>query len=289
MAATTNDKILLGAGFLVALASAAGFGYLVVGQVGFPSGAIPTVQLAGTAYTPKAPDAPAVKTETWAAPVAQTRGREWIYDTFTPPEIFYNARSKQFTVKPPSSLTDEDAVQELFGVELVAVRPEPFRLQLIGYAGGEGDWRGTFQNIITGEVFLGTAGKRVANLGLTIKSLQVRPQAIRAGESMTTNQLVATAVITDEKSGREMILTNRERRFTGLLSAFVALPGDSATRETRKGDVFKIGDATYRIDGITLTPPSVEIVKEAPTLTQPDRRTLTPREADAPDAPETNP
>jgi len=289
MAVTTNDKVLLGSGLLISLLSAAGFGYLVVGHVGFPSGDIPTVQLSGTAFTPKAPSAPAVKTETWAAPVAQTRGREWIYDTFTPPEIFYNARSKQFTVKPPSSLADEDVVQENFGVELVAVRPEPFRLQLIGYAGGEGDWRGTFQNIITGEVFLGAAGKRVANLGLTIKSLQVRPQPIRAGESMTTNQLVATAVVSDEKSGREMILTNRERRFTGLLSAFVALPGDSATRETRKGDVFKIGDATYRIDGIQLTPPSVEIVKEAPTLTQPDRRTLTPREADAPDAPETNP
>ena len=289
MAVTTNDKILLGAGFAVALVSAAAFGYLVVGQVGFPSGAIPSVQLSGTAYTPKAPDAPAIKTETWAAPVAQTRGREWIYDTFTPPEIFYNARSKQFTVKPPSSLAEDDAVQEVFGVELVAVKPEPFRLQLIGYAGGEGDWRGTFQNIITGEVFLGSAGKRVANLGLTIKSLQVRPQPIRTGESMTTNQLVATAVVTDEKSGREMILTNRERRFTGLLSAFVALPGDSATRETRKGDVFKIGEATYRIDAIQLTPPSVEIVKEAPTLTQPDRRTLTPREPDAADAPETNP
>lgn len=289
MAVTTNDKILLGAGFIVALVSAAGFGYLVVGQVGFPAGAIPTVELAGASFTPKAPDAPVVKTETWAAPVAQTRGREWIYDTFTPPEIFYNARSKQFTVKPPSSLADDEVAQEAFGVELVAVRPEPFRLQLIGYAGGEGDWRGTFQNLVTGEVFLGSAGKRVTNLGLIIKSLQVRPQPIRAGESMTTQQLVATSVVTDEKSGREMILTNRERQFTGLLSAFVALPGESATRETRKGDVFKIGDSTFRIEGIQLTPAAVEIVKDAPTLTQPDRRTLTPREADVPDAPETNP
>ena len=37
---------------------------------------------------------------------------------------------------------------------------------------------------------------------------------------------------------------------------------------------------TYRIEKILLSPASVEISKEGPTLTQPDRRTLTPREAD---------
>src|SRR5687767_7844597 len=147
--------------------------------------------------------APPVKMETWAAPVAQSRGREWIYDTFTPPEIFYNARSKQFTVKPPSSLVDEDT-QEAFGLELIAVRPEPFRLQLIGYAGGEGNWRGTFQNVISGEVFLAAAGRRVPNLGLTIRALDVSLQPVRIADSMTTNQRVATAVVRDEKTGRDI-------------------------------------------------------------------------------------
>lgn len=285
MAATTNDKILIGLASLVAVASAASFGYMMVLEMGFPPGSVPVVELASVKYEPKAPDAPAVKTETWAAPVAQSRGRDWIYDTFTPPEIFYNSRSRQFTVKPPSSLAD-DEVQEAFGIELVAVRPEPFRLQLIGYVGGEGTWRGTFQNMVTGEVFLASAGRRVPALGVTIRSFTVRPEVIRIGDSTPSRQLVASAIVLDEKAGKEVVLNHRERRFTGLLTAFVALPGESATRETRKGDTFKFGEASYRVAEIQLSPPSADLVKEAPSLTQPDRRTLVPREAEAPDAPD---
>jgi hypothetical protein len=61
--------------------------------------------------------------------------------------------------------------------------------------------------------------------------------------------------------------------------------GESATREVRRGDIFKIGETTYRIEKIETTPPTVEIVKESPTLSQPDRRTLTPREVESPEAP----
>ena len=284
MAALSRDKLLIGSALLLAIASAGVFGTLAVRHRGAPTAPIPQVQLMDVPYVPSAPDAPPVKTETWAAPVAQSRGREWIYDTFTPPEIFYNARSKQFTVKPPSSLMDEEA-QESFGVELVAVRPEPFRLQLIGYVGGEGNWRGMFQNVATGEMLLASGGHRVPKLGLTIKSLEVAAQPIRRGESMTTRQRVATAVIRDEKSGHDVTLTHRERVFTGTVFAFLANVGESATREVRMGDMFKIGETTYRIEKIETTPPTVEIVKESPTLAQPDRRILTPREAESPEAP----
>ena len=45
--------------------------------------------------------------------------------------------------------------------------------------------------------------------------------------------------------------------------------------------MFKLGEATYRIEKIELSPPTVEVVKESPTLSQPDRRVLVPRESDA--------
>jgi hypothetical protein len=284
MAASSSDRVFIGAALLLALASAAVFGTMAIRHTRAPKGPPPKVELANVPYTPTAPDAPPVKTDTWSAPVAQTRGREWIYDTFTPPEIFYNARSKQFTVKPPSSLLDEDAL-ESFGLELVAVRPEPFRLQLIGYVGGEGNWRGMFQNVVSGQVFLASGGHRVPDLGLTIRSLEVSAHPIRMGESMTTRQRVATAVVRDEKAGRDVTLTHRERVFTGTVFAFVAAPGATATREVRAGDMFKIGETTYRIEKVETTPPTVEVVKESPTLSQPDRRTLTPRESEQPEAP----
>src|SRR5215207_6246279 len=178
MAVPSSDKVYIGSALVLAIVSAAVFRTLAIRHTGAPKGPVPRVELANSPYTPTAPDAPPVKTETWSAPVAQSRGREWIYDAFTPPEIFYNSRSKQFTVKPPSSLLDEEA-QEAFGLELVAVRPEPFRLQLIGYAGGEGNWQGMFENVLTGEVFLGVSGRRVPKLNVTIKNFEVSVQPIR--------------------------------------------------------------------------------------------------------------
>src|SRR3954468_14384354 len=182
MAVSSSDKVLIGSALALAVVSAGVFGTLALRHSGVPGGPVPHVELANDPYTATALDAPPIKTETWAPPVAQTRGRDWIYDTFTPPEIFYNARSRQFTVKPPSSLVDEDT-QEAFGLELIAVRPDPFALQLIGYVGGEGNWRGTFENVLTGETFLGGAGRRVPALSLTIKSLDIRLQPVRSAES----------------------------------------------------------------------------------------------------------
>lgn len=274
MAATSSDKALLTAAVLLVLGSAGTFGYLGYQRMMTPDLPPPRVELAAANYEPVATEAPPVKTQTWAPPTAQSRGREWIYDTFTPPEIYYSARSKQFTVKPPSSLFDEEI--EVFGLDLIDVRPEPFRLQLIGYVGDAGDWKGVFQNVVTGETILAQAGHRIPKLGLTIKSFNVRPMPVTVPE-MTTQQLVATAVVQDEKSNREVVISHRERLFTGTVFAFVAPTGEDATREVRVGDVFKIGDATYRIERINTSPPSVEVSKESPNLTQPERRKLEPR------------
>jgi hypothetical protein len=282
MAALPSEKIYLGLALLVVAGSAAGFGSLVLRREHADAAPLPAVQLSEEPYVPKAVAAVPVKVEAWPAPAPQSRGREWVYDAFSPPEIYYNARSRQFSVKPPASLVEGDA-SEPFGLELVGVRPEPFRLQLIGYVGAAGNWRGTFQNTRTGEVFLAAAGRRVPSLGLTIRSLEVGTQPVTVAESMTTRQRVATAVVRDEQAGRDVTLTHRERVYTGTLFAFVAAPGQSATREVRVGDSFKQGEANYRIEKIESTPPSVEVVKESATLPQPDRRILLPREAETPE------
>jgi hypothetical protein len=270
MAALPSEKIYLGLALLVVAGSAAGFGTLVLRQERAEAVPLPAVQLTEEPYAAKAVAAPPVKVEAWSAPAPQTRGREWVYDAFSPPEIYYNSRSRQFSVKPPASLVEGDAA-------------EPFRLQLIGYVGAAGNWRGTFQNTRTGEVFLAAAGRRLPTLGLTIRSLDVGNQPVAVAESMTTRQRVASAVVRDEQAGRDVTLTHRERVYTGTLFAFVAAPGQSATREVRSGDSFKLGEATYRIEKIEATPPSVEVLKEAASLSQPDRRILLPREPEAPE------
>lgn len=285
MRAPSSDKVLIAAALVLVLVSAGVFTALSLQHRRAQAEPPPTVQLADSTYTPSAPEAPPVKTETWAAPQAQSRGDKWIYDTFTPPEIFYNSRSKQFTVKPPTGLGEEEPTEE-FGVELVAVRPEPFRLQLVGFAGEQGSGKGIFQNLITGEVFLASAGHRVPKLAARIVRLEVGLQPIAFPDSTTTRQRVATAVIRDERANRDVTLTHRDRVFTGTLFAMVAATGETALREVRQGDTFKIGEATYRVDKIAANPPAIEITKESPQLTAPDRRALTPREVEAAEAPE---
>jgi hypothetical protein len=281
MAATPRDKALLAGATVLVAASAGFFGWLI--QRGEAPFAAVVAELSAQPYTAAVKEASVAKVDPWSNPAAQSRGRDWIYDAFTPPEIFYNSRSKQFTVKPPSSLAEGEP-EEAFGVELVSVRPEVFRLQLIGYAGSEGAWRGTFENFSSGEVFLATAGQRVPKLGLVIQSLDVRPQKIAVGEGGSSLQRVAVAVVRDERSGAETTLNHRERRFTGTVSAFVAATGDRAPREVRAGDVFKVGEASYRVERVEANPPSIEITKEAASLAQPDKRTLLPRDPeDKPD------
>lgn len=291
MAVTSSDKALLSAAVLLILATGGTFGYLAYQDMLHPPGPLPPVELASTPYEPVAPDAGAVKMENWAAPGAQTRGREWIYDAFTPPEIFYNARSRQFTVKPPASLVEED-VQEVFGLELVSIRREPFRLQLIGFVGEHGNWRGMFTNVASGETVVAAAGYRLPKLNLVIREFAVTTQAYGPAGSMNTPQRIATAVVRDEKTGTDMILTHRERAFTGNIYAYLAEPEQTATREVRLGETIKLGEATYKVEKIEIAPPAVEIVKESPTLAQPDRRILKPREVEspetAPDAPPPN-
>lgn len=285
MAAFTQEKILLFASLGLVVASISVFGELAWRNARQPRGVVARVQLSDAPYAATVGDAPAVKTDVWNPPAAQSRGRDWIYDTFTPPEIFYNPRSQLFTVKPPVNAADE-AAEEPFGLELVAVRPEPFRLQLIGYVGGAGNWRGTFENLVSGEVFLAGAGRQVPDLALSIKSLAVTAEPVVLAESMTTRQRVATAVVHDDRTGRDITLTHRERRFTGGLTALLAPAGDSAAREVRQGETFKVGAASYRVEKIQLAPPAVDVTKESSSLAQPDRRTLAPRETeDAPPPP----
>lgn len=279
MALSSSDKALLGGVLLVALGSAAVFSVMIAREIASTPPPIPRVELADAPYAPLAASAAAARTEVWAVPGAQSRGREWIYDTFTPPEIFYHTRSRQFTVRPPSSLVDEEVI-EPFGLELLSARPELFRLQLIGYVGADGTWQGTFQNVDSGEAFIAASGQRVPKLGLTIKTLDVRMQSIALPESMTTEQRVASAVVIDDKSGREVVLTHRERNFTGTVSGVVAGPTLPAPRDVREGDEFTLGGVTYRIGKIQLSPPSAEVIKTAPGRSQPERRVLVPEDVE---------
>jgi hypothetical protein len=149
--------------------------------------------------------------EAWQNPPSQARGLEWVYDVFTPPEIYYDQRSREFSVTPPKV---PDAVMPVDSApELAAAPSEPFRLQLVGFVGGEGTYRGMFENLATTEHFLARSGRDVPELGVSIVDFQVQRVRRETPDRMPANELIATAIVRDERSGADIVLTNLERAY----------------------------------------------------------------------------
>lgn len=288
MAAKSQDKIVFGAALVVLLASA---GWMAMQgsklsslHTAGPSGA------GGEAYKPAGIDAPEVPTKTWPLAPAQTSGQEWVYDVFTPPEIYYNDVTKKFSVTPPKKNFEEPKFEIPFGVTLVKVRQDSFRLQLVGYIGGEGDYRGNFENALTGETIIARSGKELTELGLKIKSFEVKRNKIITEDSMPVYETEATAVVVDLKTGEEVSLTNKRRYISGKPIASIKADGSDKPADYRAGDMFTAGDASYKVVAITYEPASVVIEKSAANLPAPLTKTLTPAPtADAVPAPAADP
>jgi len=276
MAAKSQDKILFGAALVLMLASA--------GWMALQSAKLSALRTSAetsitpSAYAPAGIDAPSVSTSTWPIAPSQPSGAEWIYDVFTPPEIYYDATTKKFSVTPPVVIIDKgpDVVVKPFGVELVSVRQDAFRLQLVGYIGGEGDYRGTFENARSGETVIGRTGTKIPDLGLTIKSFEVKRNKIISVESMPVYETVATAVVVDTATGEETTLNNKHRLIKGTPFATFKALGASETMEHKADGKFTVGDATYTVVSVTAEPPSAQVRKEAPDLKEPETKTLTP-------------
>ncbi len=218
----------------------------------------------------------------WLPPVAQARGAGWIYEAFTPPEVTYDARKRELTAIP--SCRELEARRPEF--ELVAVRREPFRLQLLGYLGGEGSYRGVFENLRSGEVTLAGPGQVVPELGLVIADFHVTRRSVMLADGTSSDQWVADAIVRDSFTGQSTALAAGERSFADALSAVVAgnEDDDQPTFELREGEEFRNSDLTYRVEHVRLDPPAVELTQRSARSAEFTRFTLTADKAQSPRA-----
>lgn len=222
-------------------------------------------------------------TMAWPKPRAQSRGREWTYGVFTPPEIYYDAATKRFratatAVEMPPPTAQGDA----FGLELLDVEPAEFPLQLLGYVGEEGHFLGTFENKVNSETLLLRAGDKVASLGLTVAEFRVERVAVKIPESMTVNEYRAIATVRDEQTGEFTILRQGVTQPGDRLRAKVILNRDPETvRVVYERDVILDGLGRYIIEKIRLAPASVDVSKEQPYIAKSESQTLKPRAAAA--------
>ena len=222
--------------------------------------------------------------ERWRAPAPQRRGEAWVFHVFEPPEVFYDPMTERFSVAPPVPLPMAMAsprVAETFALELVEVRHAAFRLQLIGYVGDEGAYRGLFENGETGETLLAVAGHEVPGLDVRIEQFAVERVTVPLADSMTTRRRVATASVRDERTGETVQLSSLERRLAGEPFAVVTLRGTAQRRDVREGDAVEVGGEVYRIARIQAAPPALELSCESAGSAESERRTLTARRSEA--------
>lgn len=199
----------------------------------------------------------------WMDPAVDAAAEEWVFDVFTPPVIFYNQETGRFSVTRPDldSASAGSAAAAPFGMSLVGVEPELYRLQIVGYAGYDGDELGIFQNEQTGEGFVARAGARFEDLGLEVRTLDVRREDLIVPDSMPLREIVGVAEVWDTQANRVVRLSSGGRRWTNFPIAVVRNPVTGEEHRAQVGDRIAWANDQYEILTVRLEPAEVSVQK----------------------------
>lgn len=199
----------------------------------------------------------------WKTPSKQSRGENWVFDVFTPPVIYYNPLSREFAVTSPALTAvagGEDPWQS-FGLELIEVRPRPYRLQLVGYAGEEGNFVAYFEYLDSGDLVLARPGKLLVEAGVKVVSFEVKRMEIQQEGSMPVFENVGVARVLDYQSGEEVFLTNLETKIFSDLEARVRSVSEETVYVVREGSQVELDTGTYIIGDLSSEPQEAMVTK----------------------------
>jgi hypothetical protein len=273
------EKIVFGAALLIAMVSTGWFGGKEQERERLRRPIRPDSARANAADQPGNPDEPGEWAATWPEPEAQPRGPEWVYDVFTPPEIYYDDEAGEFAVTMRADEAEAAEPEGAAGLELVAVQRALFPLQLFGYVGGERHVVGSFENVRTGEVWLAGAGRELPGMNLMIVEFTVQRRSGRGAAGTGSEAAVATAVVREGSTGRLTTLTTGERAFTDELVAVVALDedGEETRHELRQGEAVEVNGETFTADQLQRDPPGARFTVKPALSTLSRRLELRPR------------
>lgn len=175
-----------------------------------------------------------------------------------------------------------EAKDEFFaGVELLAVKREPYPLQLAGYFGGPDDYRVAFVTPDRPGTVLARSGHRFAELDLTLRSFEVKKIGVAHPDVWPVFEVLALAVVHDGKTGKEAVLDSRGRKPAETPAAVFRLPADGGQPRTfHEGEDFSDGMDTYRLGPIQVDPPEVVVIRQRSGEPQTDIRILRPMGAE---------
>jgi len=236
---------------------------------------------------------------TWLEPKPQGRGSQWVFEVFTPPEIFYHPAQRQFYVKAVFPLAEPVLVSHSLAEStrethdsprLLGVRREDYPLQLSGYIGGAeagglggnsaGTFFGLFENRKSGETLLLRGGDRVESLGMEVLDCRLELRPVADDERNTFREPRAVATIRDAQ-GEQRVLREGERVEGHALIAQVEWRGERLG--LREGDVLVLEDGfPLTVAEIQSEPVPRVVMKSHVTATESEPLILAVESASAP-------
>ncbi len=212
-----------------------------------------------------------LEVRSWAPPEPQSAGPEWVYEVFTPPRIYYHEEQDRFVPTPPGPRVDpEDVIR----VEFVGFEEQPYRIQLTGYAGREGDYLITLLNRETGEMIVTRQGREIPDAEIRIEGFRVDRR-----ENNGVVSRVARAVLFDQRSGEEVTLREEETLYLDEPAIVVRTNEDPPrTINARLDEWFEVGEHVYRVVEYAVDPPRIELERRSLENEESETETLSPGE-----------
>jgi len=206
----------------------------------------------------------------------------WGFDVFTPPVIYYDPVTGRYSVATPE-VVEVNAVPlaQPFGVRLQGVERQPYRLQLVGYAGTGEDPLGIFANEVSGEGIVARSGFRFSDLDIDLQSLVMRREELIVPESMPLREIVVEAEVQDRRENRRIMLSSARPSWTRQPVGTLLIEATGELREVVAGDRIELADGVVEITGVFASPSSVTTVKYLPDGTRESQRLVPDNVPDA--------
>jgi hypothetical protein len=190
--------------------------------------------------------------DVWSQPVAQGADPTFVYEVFTSP--FLRLYRGEITADPPIPQKPPPP----FGVGFQAIKPDLFRVQLLGTQGQDF----IFWNVLDNKVVFTRGGMKMPDVDVEILAVSLKPLAV--GEvSQVFNRAptvsVPHAVLLDVKTGQRMEVNSQKRVMTGAPYAVLKVTygpnkGDAEKgilKPMKAGSTFEENGSTYRIESVS--------------------------------------
>lgn len=195
---------------------------------------------------------PSMSETAWPEPVRAADAGAWVFQLFTPPVIRRDAASGGFQIDSFQRVTPPVAAP---GIRLLAVRREPYRLQVEAIFGAPGEWIAVVSGPAA-DTQVARPGQRFESLGLSLLRFAEDDSAAEGASD------ARVAIFADDHTGAEMALRLGTRPYEPAMSAVLQVQAGESDREVWLGDAVETANGLYRVARILAEPAEVVLVRE---------------------------